>query len=182
MFELLGTRIMAGVLSLSMLLFSSFQGNDPQLSAIKHYSSSSTLYLSGELISAFNNDFDSIFASSAPIPVYFNLNIKSGSHTVVNRQFKHLVSFNPATGIYVLRKDGEPEILRTSSVQQVIREISHYKFSVPYQSSWGLVTVSIKAEMPMVRFEELDKNMDLMVLWKHKKPSAKIQIDLRKAQ
>ncbi|MCB5271368.1 MAG: hypothetical protein LHW56_05945 [Candidatus Cloacimonetes bacterium] len=182
MFELLGTRIMAGVVALSMLLFSSFQGNDPQLGAIKHYSSSSTLYLSGELLSAFNNDFASIFASSAPIPVYFKLNIKSGNRTVVSQQLTHLVNFNPATGIYVLRKDGESEVLRTSSVTQTIKEISKYKFSVPYQSSWGLISINIQAEMPLVRLEEKGKELDLMVLWKYKKPSAKIQIDLRKAQ
>lgn len=182
MFELLGSRILAGVVSLSMLLFSSFKGNEPRLSAISYHNSSSTLYLSGELISAFDNDFDSIFASSATIPVYFKLNIKSGNRSLESRQFRHLVSFNPVTGIYVLRKDGDPQVLRTSSVQSIIKEVSQYSFSVPYPSSWGEISVSIQAEMPRVRFEELDKEMDLMVLWKHKKPSAKIQIDLRKAR
>ncbi|MCK9584524.1 MAG: hypothetical protein M0R69_06400 [Candidatus Cloacimonetes bacterium] len=182
MFEALGTRIMVGVISLSMLLFSSFKGNDPQLGTINHYSSSSTLYLSGELLSAFDNDFDTVFASSATIPVYFTLKIKSGNRNVVNRQFKHLVKFNPATGIYELRKDGKPDVFRSSSMQQIVKEISQYSFSVPYQSSWGLISVSVQAEMPIVRFEELNKEVDLMVLWKYKKPSAKIQIDLRKAQ
>ncbi|MCB5264864.1 MAG: hypothetical protein LHW41_01300 [Candidatus Cloacimonetes bacterium] len=182
MFELLGSKVMAGVVALSMLLFSSFQGNDPQLSHIKHYSSSSTLYLSGELLSAFDNDFSTIFASSAPIPVYFKLNIKSGSRTVLSQQLTHLVSFNPATGIYVLRKDGEPEVLRTSSVEQIIKEVSKYRFNIPYESSWGLININIQAEMPLVRLEEGGKEMDLMVLWKYKKPAAKILIDLRKAQ
>lgn len=182
MFEALGSKILTGVVSLSLLLFSSFKGNDPQLGAINYYASSSTLYLSGELLSAFENDFDSIFASSASIPVYFTLNIKSGSSTVINRQIRHLVAYNPSSGIYVLRKDGDPDILRSSSMQEIITEISQYSFSVPYQSSWGLVTVSIKAEMPVVRLKEMDKELDLMVLWKHKKPSAKIQINLLKLQ
>lgn len=182
MLELLGSKIMVGVVSLSLLLFSSFQGNDPQLGAIKHYSSSSTLYLSGELLSAFDKDFESIFASSVPIPVYFKLNIKSGSRTVLTRQLTHLVSFNPATGIYVLRKGTEPELLRTSSVEQIIKEISKYKFNIPYKSSWGLININIQAEMPRVRLEEKGKEIDLMMLWKYKKPSAKIQIDLHKAQ
>ena len=72
--------------------------------------------------------------------------------------------------------------MRTSSVEQIIKEVSQYSFSIPYQSSWGLVSVSIQAELPVVRFEKLDKDMDLMVLWKHRKPSAKIQIDLRKVK
>lgn len=182
MFELFTSKILAGVVSLSMLLFSSFKGNDPQFSAINHHNSSSAIYLSGELLSAFNNDFDSIFASSATIPVHFKLTIKSGTRTVESRKFRHLVDFNPVTGIYVLRKEGDPEVLRTSSVEQIIKEVSQYSFSIPYQSSWGLVSVSIQAELPVVRFEELDKDMDLMVLWKHRKPSAKIQIDLRKVK
>lgn len=182
MFEVLGSKLLVGVVSLSMLLFSSFKGNDPQLSAINHRSSSTKLYLSGELLYAFDNDFDSIFASSAPIPVHFQLKIKSGKRVVVNQRFTHLVSYSPATGIYELRKDGQTDILRTSSVQQIIKGISQYSFSLPYQSSWGLCSVSIKAEMPVLRLEELDKEVDLMVLWKYKKPSAKLQIDLRKAQ
>ncbi|MCB5254314.1 MAG: hypothetical protein LHW58_01600 [Candidatus Cloacimonetes bacterium] len=182
MLEALGSKILTGVVSLSMLLFSSFKGNDPRFSAIDYYYSSTTLYLSGELLSAFDNDFDSIFASSATIPVYFTLSIKSGNRTVVNQQLRHLVSYDPVSGIYVLRKDGDPNILRSSSVQQIIKEMSQYGFSLPYKSSWGLVTASVKAEMPTVRLDNMDNELDLMVLWKYKKPSAKIQINLQKAQ
>lgn len=179
MFEALSSKILAGVVSLSMLLFSSFKGNDPSLSAINHSTSSSYLYLSGQLHSAFDNDFPTIFASGVPIPIHYNLNIKSGNRAVVNKRFQHVVSFDPVTGVYEVQKQGEPEMYYSDSVEQVIRELSFYRFSVPYQSSWGIVKVRIEADLPKVSFPDLDQEMDLMILWKFKKPAAKTQIDLR---
>jgi hypothetical protein len=181
MFEAISSKILTGVVSLSMLLFSSFKGNDPSLSVINHRTSSSYLYLSGELLSAFDNDFSSIFASGVPIPIYFNLNIKSGNRTVVNKRFQHVVSFDPVSGVYELQKQGNPEVFRSKAVNEVIRELSLYQLSVPYQSTWGIVSVKLEAELPAVRFQELDQETDLMILWKYKKPAAKTQIDLRKA-
>jgi len=179
MFEALSSKILAGVVSLSVLLFSSFEGNDPSLSAINHSTSSGYLYLSGQLHSAFENDFAPIFASGVPIPIYYNLNLKKGSRMVMQKRFLHVVTFDPVTGVYEVSKEGEPEVFYTDSVEQVIRKLSSYRFKIPYQSSWGIVKVRIEAALTKVRFPDLDQEMDLMILWKLKKPSAQTQIDLR---
>lgn len=182
MLESLGATLFSGIVSLSLLLFSSFQGNDPRLSSISVQKSDSYLYLSGSLISAFDNDFPSIFSSGTPIPVHFMLQIRSGGKTVVQRRFTHIVSFDTRTGVYELSKSGNTEIFRSDRVEEIIREISRYRFGIPYQSSWGEVSIKIDASLPRVNFEQLNKEVDLMVLWKHKTPSARATTDLRRAQ
>jgi uncharacterized protein (UPF0248 family) len=182
MLELLGAKLYTGIVALSLLLFSSFQGNDPRLSAITVQKSENYLHLSGSLISAFDNDFPSIFSSGTPIPVHFMLQIRSGGKAVVQRRFTHTVSFDTATGVYELGKSGTGEVYRSDRVEDIIREVSRYRFGIPYQADWGSVSIKIDASLPRVNFEQLNKEVDLMVLWKHKIPSARTTADLRRAQ
>ncbi|HQQ68644.1 MAG TPA: hypothetical protein PLX77_07435, partial [Candidatus Cloacimonadota bacterium] len=61
MFEALGAKFLAGVVSLSMLLFSSFEGNDPALGSFSYSKTGSYVHLKTQLQTAFENDFPSIF-------------------------------------------------------------------------------------------------------------------------
>jgi uncharacterized protein (UPF0248 family) len=182
MFETIGSKIFSSIVSLSLLLFSSFQGNDPRLSQIRVSKSDSYLYLSGDLISAFENDFPSIFSSGTSIPVHFMLTIKGKSGNLLRRRFTHTVNFDTATGVYTVQKSGKLQEIHSEVIADVIREVSRYSFAIPYQKSWGEVSIKIEAELPRVNFEQLDKEVDLMVLWKHKKPSARANADLRRDQ
>lgn len=179
MLDALSTRVLAGVVSLSMLLFSSFKGNDPRLSSISHSKSGSFVYLRAQLQSAFENDFPSIFASGTPIPVHYNLEVRSGNSVVARRRVVNQVSYDPASGVYELVRDGAQATF-TESIDEVKRELAYFEYALPYQSSWGMVSAKIEAELPKVHFRQLDKELDLMVLWKYKKPATKAQIDLRR--
>jgi hypothetical protein len=44
------------------------------------------------------------------------------------------------------------------------------------------VSIRIQAELPKLRFDNADKDVDLMVLWKYKMPSVKSTANLLKAQ
>ena len=70
----------------------------------------------------------------------------------------------------------------TRSVEEIIKEVSYYSFSIPYQQIWGEVSIRIQAELPKLRFDNADKDVDLMVLWKYKKPSVKSTANLLKSQ
>lgn len=177
MFEALGAQILSGVVSLSILLFSSFQGND-RLSSIKHSKSQSYVYLEAELLSAFDEDFPSILASGTTIPVLFALEVRSGKRIVAKREVINKVSFDPATGVYEVFKPGIASTL-TKSLEQVKRELALFEYALPYQSSWGVVNIKLEAGLPKVHFKQMDKELDLMVLWRFKKPMVKAQLDLR---
>ncbi|HOH97511.1 MAG TPA: hypothetical protein PL188_04280 [Candidatus Cloacimonadota bacterium] len=180
MFEALGSKLLAGVVSLSMLLFSTYTGNDPKLSGIRHTSSDSYIHLEANLISAFENDFPSIFTSGTTIPVQYQLTFKSGNRTVINRTYTNSVTFDPGKGTYEIRRAGTADAFFTRSYEEMLAVVSLFKVSVPYQVAWGTVHVKLESSLPTVSFAQVDKAVDLMILWKYKKPSAKTQIDLRK--
>ena len=179
MFEAFGSRVLAGVVSLSMLLFSSFKGNDPKMTNLGYRNSDSFLYVSGIMENAFDNDFPTIFASGTPISVIYDLEIRQGNRIVAKNSFRHTVNYNPATGIYELRKDGRGDLFRSDSVQDIMRHLSSFDFGIPHQPSWAQVQIRIEARLPVVHFDTMNKEVDLMVLWKYKKPSARIHADLR---
>lgn len=182
MLEALGAKVFSGIVAFSLLMFSSFEGNDPRFGPLSVTNSDSYLYLSGHLISAFDNDFPSIFSSGTPIPIHFMLNIRKGNRTLVQRRFTHTVTFDTAKGVYELNKGNGKDALLTRSVEEIIKEVSYYSFSIPYQQIWGEVSIRIQAELPKLRFDNADKDVDLMVLWKYKMPSVKSTANLLKAQ
>jgi len=179
MFEVLGTKILAGVVSLSMLLFSSFKGNDPLISSISTAKTGSYLYLKANLENAFENDFPSIFASGSKIPVHYDLVVHQGSRTVASHRITNTVKFDPTTGIYEL-KQGNKSPVFTESPEEVKRTLAAFEYSLAYQSAWNKINVKLEAHLPKVHFQQLNKELDLMVLWKYKKPSVKTLIDIRK--
>ena len=179
MFEAISGKIMASVVSLSMLLFSSFKGNNPSFGNTSINNTGTYLHISTTLVSAFENDFPSIFSSGATIPVHYYLVIKSGNTTVVNRKYTQSVTFYPGKGIYEITRNGIANKIKTTSSAQVAAELSAMECSIPIKVDWGNVTLHWAAELPSVHFEQLDKTVDLMVLWKYKRPETKLQLNLK---
>lgn len=180
MFEALSGKLLAGVVSLSMLLFSTYKGNDPQLGGISHRTSSSFLYLNTSLVSAFDNDFPSVFASGSTIPVHLDVTLKSDGRVVATRRFVNSVTYDPTTGVYDIKRSGVDRNIKVSDADKVARELSSFECAIPYQLSWGAVDIRMEAWMPAVRFSQIGKDVDLMVLWKYKKPVSKAQINLQR--
>ncbi|MCK9557069.1 MAG: hypothetical protein PHQ78_01600 [Candidatus Cloacimonetes bacterium] len=182
MLEALGAKVLSGIVAFSLLMFSSFEGNDPRFEPLKIAKNDSYLFISSKLVSAFDNDFPSIFSSGTPIPIHFTISIRKGSRILGQSRFTHTVTFDTAKGVYQLDKGMGGTALLTKSMEEIIQEVSHFSVSVPYRKNWGDVSIRIEAKLPKLRFNKTDKDVDLMVLWKYKKPSAKSTVNLHKAQ
>jgi hypothetical protein len=178
MFEALTAKMFATVVSLSMFLFSSYTGNDPAFRALTGRVGENYLQFRTTLTAAFDNDFPDVFKSGANIPIDFTLQIKSGNKTWLERRYQNRVRFDPATGVYHVHLTGMNRNVQTSSYQQMITEISSFECSVPYNPVWGKVTARLEAKLPTVRFEQINKSVDLMVLWRYQRPSTSISLNL----
>lgn len=179
MFEALGSKVFSTVVALSMLLFSSFKGNDPAFSQFQLSKSDSYLYVKAQLSTAFENDFPSIFASGIPIAIHYDLELRGANGYTGKRKVINRISYDLATGIYEIRKEGLPSIY-TKSMAEVLREAAYLDAALPYSRDWGELKVKLVASLPKVYFRELGKEMDLMVLWKYQKPGINGSIDLRR--
>ncbi|GAB1467675.1 hypothetical protein MASR2M64_03540 [Candidatus Cloacimonadota bacterium] len=180
MFEALTGKVFATVVSLSMFLFSSYSGNDPAFRALNSRVGGNYLQLRTSLVGAFDNDFPDVFKSGTVIPVDFSLVIKKGNQVLTKSKFQNKVRFDPAKGVYEIYTAGMNRSITTESYTQMLAEISGFECSIPYNPQWGVVSVHLEATLPTVRFAQLKKPIDLMVLWKYHKPRINNNLDLRK--
>jgi|LSQX01.1.fsa_nt_gb hypothetical protein len=178
MLENLSAQVISGVLAFSMMLFSNFKGNSPEFKELNLSMSSSYLYLNAELISAFENDFPVLFSSGTEIPIHFKVNIKSHGKQVYLRKLSHKVSFDTISGVYTLEKSSTENKFHTRSMDELIREVGRVKLSIPYQESWGMISVELEASLPRMSLDEADREVDLMALWRFKKPKIKTRLKI----
>jgi hypothetical protein len=181
MFEALTAKVFATVVSLSMFLFSSYSGNDPSFRALNSRVGGEYLQLRTSLSGAFDNDFPDVFKSGSVIPVNYMLTIKSGNKKVLEKAFQNRVRYNPGKGTYEVYTAGMNRTIETESYSHMLAEISGFECSIPIKSEWGIVSVQLTASLSTIKFAQLNKPVDLMVLWKFKKPQIGTTVDLRKS-
>lgn len=180
MLEALTGKVFATVASLSMFLFSSYSGNDPSFRAINSRVGGNYLQLRTTLVGAFDNDFPDVFKSGTLIPINFDLTIKSGNRVLGEKRYQNRVKYNLSKGTFEIYTGGMNRNLETDSYSHMLAEISAFECSIPYKPEWGVVNVRLEATMPTIKFAQLKKPVDLMVLWKYHKPKVNATLDLRK--
>lgn len=180
MLETLSAKVMAGLVSLSMFLFSTYTGNDPQLSSIRATMGRSYLQLNTRLEHAFDNDFPELFKSGTTIPVHFRLEIKSKKQVHWSKQYTNSSRYDSSTGFWSVSQSAESRSVKFSSYQQMIAAVAELDCSIPYESNWGDVNVKVEAWLPTVSFDKMDRKVNLMVLWNYQRPVAKASYNLRK--
>ncbi|MDP2172191.1 MAG: hypothetical protein Q8M98_04300 [Candidatus Cloacimonadaceae bacterium] len=180
MLEALAAKALALMASLSMFLFSSYSGNDPSLSVLRGVSGKSYLQLETRLIGAFENDFVDVFKSGAPIPVNYTVEIRSKGKIKGTRAFSNVVRYDSRSNSYKIIQSGSGRTSHTSSYQTMLEEVSLLECSLPIETSWGEVKVRLETWLPTVHFDQIDRRVDLIVLWKFRRPSVSAVFDLRR--
>jgi len=180
MLEAITGKVFATIVTLSVFLFSSYTGNDPSLKALNSRVGENYLQLRTSLSGAFENDFPDVFKSGSTIPVNFKVTIRGKNRNLYQHTFANSVRYDPAKGVYAISVGGMHRDSQTDSYEKMLTEISVFECSIPYQPTWGDVTVTLEASLPTVRFQQLQKNVDLMVLWKYQKPRISTSLRLRK--
>ena len=173
MFAALGSKIVTGLMSLSMFLFSSYTGNDPSFRPLSAFVNNNYMQLSTALDYGFDNDFPDVFKSGTPITMYYKVEVRNAGALVYQITHTNRVTFEPMRNSYVIRQSGSGERIETSSFEAVKDAISQISCSIPVQRDWRSVNVSVQAWLPTVEFTQIDREVDLMVLWRFRKPSVK---------
>lgn len=178
--EAITGKVFATIVTLSVFLFSSYTGNDPAFRTLNCRAGEKYLVVRSSLISAFDNDFPDVFKSGSTIPINFQLSIRNKNRSLVSRSFQNSVKYDMANAVYEIRTGGMNRRLQTPSYAAMLAEVSGFECSLPYDPSWGEVSITLTASLPSVRFEQLQKKVDLMVLWKYQKPKVSASLSLQK--
>lgn len=179
MFEALSAKVFTTLASVSMFLFSSYTGNDPGFSPISARAGENYLQVQTKLENAFTNDFTDVFSSGVSIPVVFKMSISSGKTSRLEKRYVNRVRYDHTKGLYFVSLEGTNRELELTSQAQMVSQLSTFTCSVPYNRTWGMVTIKVEASLSSVRFQQIKEPVDLMVLWKYHKPKVSSSLDLK---
>jgi len=175
MFQSLADKVITGVISLSMMLLSSYEGNNAHFTEMNTIFMDNSTIFQTELTQAFENDFDDIIKSGSEINIFFTLALKNGNNIFHENQFKHSVNFHPMEQVYYVTFEEKDELLLYTSYEKVIEDLSKfeyiYKDKIPDQ-----FRLSLTAHLEKITLSNSSKEYDLMMLWNFKRPKIKKKI------
>ena len=166
-------KIMAGLLSVSALMFSSYTGNKPEFRPLQCRTGQNYLIIKAKLDKAFDNDFSDVFKCGKPITVWYKVEIRQGGNILFNRSYRHTVSFDPMTATWELYTSENSRKIIHDSYQKLLDETSELECSIPRENSWRNIEVRAEAWLPSIEVTNPDRTVDLMVLWKYKRPATR---------
>jgi len=166
-------KVMAGLLSISALMFSSYTGNEPVFRPLQCRSGQNYLIVTARLENAFDNDFADVFKCGKPISLYYKIELRQGGNTVQSGTYRHTVTYDPMNATWELytSENGQKEIY--NSYLKLLNDISVLECSLPRGSAWRSIEIRAEAWLQQVELTQPDRRVDLMVLWKFKRPAAK---------
>ncbi|MDP8201230.1 MAG: hypothetical protein P9M11_03740 [Candidatus Tenebribacter burtonii] len=169
MFQILAEKVISGLAAFSMLLLSSYQGNE---AAFSNYTTSflgNRMFPECKLENAFENDFEEIFKSGQIIDIFFNVIIDLEGSVIHEEEFRHSIIFDPLTQLFSIELEDQDLSFSTNSYDELKIIISNIEYSFKDENIKDC-TITINAHLPKIRLIALNKDFDLMMLWKFSKP------------
>jgi hypothetical protein len=171
-------KVMAGWLSVSALLFSSFTGNEPVFRPLQCKAGSNYLLVTARLDDAFENDFGDVFKCGRPVVLNYKIEVRNAGETAFSATYRHTVTYDPMTASWAVEKSETRtrEIISTYSL--MLEEISHLECTIARNNRWKSVEINAEAWLLPVNTSQSNKTIDLMVLWKYKRPATRTVFNL----
>jgi hypothetical protein len=179
MFEGVTAKVMASLVSLSALMFSSYTGNEPAFKPLQSRQGNKYVQMTAQLDKAFENDFSEVFRSGKSIHILFRVEVSHNKAVVWQQNFRHTVNFDPMNAAWQVYSSEAKQNQQFTSYPAMIKEISELEFSVPLQNSWKQVEVKVESWMPKIVMETDNREIDLMMLWKFKRPIQRTRVNLQ---
>lgn len=179
---MLGNKIVSGLVSIALFLFSSYKGNDATFSDIFIDYHKGRLSINTTLDNAFKNDFDDIFKSGKKIKVWFSIKIENYGKTIFEDKCYHQIEYDPLSQRFEIYLSEDNDYTYVKSNEEIIEEISEFEYTcdlneVDFRDN---LDIEITAFLKKVNFAKMNKEIDLMLLWNFKKPKIKKQFNINK--
>lgn len=169
MFQILAEKVISGLAAFSMLLLSSYQSNEANFADYSISFLDDRMFLECKLENAFENDFEEIFKSGQTINIFFNIEININGEIIHEEEFKHTIIFDPLKQVFNIALEEQELTFVTDSYIDLKKIVS--KIEYDYENEFikdG--TLKINAYLPKIRLESLNREFNLMMLWKYNKP------------
>jgi len=175
MFQILAEKVISGLAAFSMLLLSSYQGNEANFSAYTTSFLDDRMFLVCKLENAFENDFEEIFKSGQSIDIFFSVKIKLNNLLIHEEEFRHSIIFDPLTQLFSIELEDQDLSFTTNSYDELKIIISNIEYSFKDENIKDC-TITMSAYLPKIRLIALNKDFDLMMLWKFNQPELTVKL------
>lgn len=171
-------RVYTGILGLSLLLLSNYTGNDARFTNFQYIISEQSLVINCFLSNAFDNDFEEIFKSGIEIPIYFDSSVLSNKEIVAQKSFKHTVRWDSNVERWRIFLEDQDYTFYTDNYTTLINALSTIEIIYQFDTTgYRRLDYHITAKLPKLYIPSIDKEVDLMVLWKLRIPELKTRLD-----
>ena len=171
-------KILAGLLSFSAMLFSTFQGNTASFSDISISQDVSAIVIKTNLVDAFDNEFEHIFNSGKEIAVCIELEVRR--ERVLNELIViyNTVCYDPVTKYYLIEQGTPDNRLIASNYKEMLIILSEIEICCNHLKIDNY-QFELKAHLEPVILETFEKEFDVMVLWNYKVPRVTFSYEVK---
>lgn len=178
MFQTLSNKIITGVITLSMMLLSSYEGNNARFDNVFASCVGSQIFISATLEEAFENDFEEIFKSGKRIEIFFNIQIFDHDLNIHETEFRHAVLYDPLGKFYTVFLEEQQMQTSAGSFPELIDIISNVEY-IYNSDKYDGGHIILSAYLKKIKLQSLKKEYDMMMLWKFKKPKVRAVCSLQ---
>jgi hypothetical protein len=171
-------KVMSGLLSASALLFSPTAGNQPQFEPLHCRAGQNYLQVSAVMNNAFQNDFEDVFCCGKHVTLVYKVEIRSNGASVYTNQYRHRILYDPMNAAWECYKSETNLKEMHSSYQTLLDDISRLECSIPREAGWKTVDIRGEAWLLPIELSRPHRTVDLMMLWKFKRPAAHATMNL----
>jgi len=163
-------RILSSVVSMTMLLFSSYEGNNARFSDVFIGHDNQIVRIRTSLLYAFDNDFEQIFRSGSPININYYLIVSRDGILLDSIEYRNTVIYDPMERFFRIEAEVSNNFTFTVSCDDLRTIISEVDIFYDHWGIGGTYKFELSASMERVTLESLEREFDLMMLWNYKTP------------
>ncbi len=168
----LAEKVFTGLVSIAMVMFSSYEGNNAEFSKILINHNPENIRIRTVLVNAFENDFEQIFRSGTPIIINYNFQVKKEDTIIAVKTYKNSVVFDPMNRFFQVNAEAANHHTFVHSLEELIPLLSEVDIFFDHWNVTGTYHFELSADMEKVYLSSLDREFDLLLLWNLKAPVA----------
>jgi len=162
-------QLMAGVLSLSSLLSTS--GNTPVIRQPVYLKGGNYLQVNTRLENAFDNDFEDVFKCGKPIHIWYKVTARLGGKEVFNTTCRHSVLYDPMNACWQVYHSDTKSTEVITDYSHLLDCVSALRATIGVDPRWSALQVDMEAWLSEVELSGEKRTVNLMMLWKYKRPA-----------
>jgi hypothetical protein len=178
-FAAFSKKVISTIIAVGSMFYSTIDGVTPDMSALELHYKNDYILVSTMLENCYTSEFDQIFYSGNVITIYFTVDLyqDGGKDPVSTNTFFHALQYSPLGDdftIYFSERNETISSLSLDLVKALLPRVTDYRVTSS-DNIYDKVNyyLEITAWLDKIRFEGMEKELNLLYYWNSIKPNNK---------